>query len=83
LGHIATPILDQSIPRLLLQKLYPIGRYGRPIDVANAVLFLCSDMANFITGINLPIDGGYSNMDGLTAANIAKQQMISNNFPNI
>jgi hypothetical protein len=40
-------------------------------------------MANFITGVNLPIDGGYSNIDGLTAANIAKKQMISNNFANI
>ncbi len=82
-GHISTPILDESIPRLLLQKLYPIGRYGRPIDVANAVLFLSSDKANFITGINLPIDGGYSNIDALTGANVAKQLMVSDNFARI
>ena len=36
----------------------PVGRVGNPVDVANAVLFLCSDMAGFITGENICIDGG-------------------------
>lgn len=36
----------------------PVGRVGNPMDVANAVLFLCSDMAGFITGENICIDGG-------------------------
>ena len=36
----------------------PVGRVGAPPDIANAVLFLCSDMAGFITGENICIDGG-------------------------
>ncbi len=38
---------------------HPIGRLGLPEDVANAVLFLASDQASFITGAELPVDGGY------------------------
>ncbi|MBR5286563.1 MAG: SDR family oxidoreductase [Clostridia bacterium] len=36
----------------------PVGRVGNPKDIANAVLYLCSDMAGFITGENICIDGG-------------------------
>lgn len=36
----------------------PAGRVGNPLDIAHAVLFLCSDMAGFITGENICIDGG-------------------------
>ncbi len=36
----------------------PAGRVGNPIDIANMVLYLCSDMAGFITGENICIDGG-------------------------
>ena len=36
----------------------PAGRVGNPLDVANMVLYLCSDMAGFITGENICIDGG-------------------------
>ena len=36
----------------------PAGRVGNPMDIANAVLFLCSDKAGFITGENICIDGG-------------------------
>ena len=36
----------------------PAGRVGTPLDVANAVLFLCSEMAGFVTGENICIDGG-------------------------
>ena len=36
----------------------PAGRVGNPLDVAHAVLYLCSDMAGFITGENICIDGG-------------------------
>lgn len=38
----------------------PLGRTGKPEDVAGAVLFLCSSQATFITGAVLPVDGGYS-----------------------
>lgn len=36
----------------------PVGRIGNPLDIANMVLFLCSDQAGFITGENICIDGG-------------------------
>ena len=41
-------------------RLHPLGRVGDLADVAEAVLFLCSDAAAFITGVDLPVDGGFS-----------------------
>lgn len=41
---------------------HPAGRVGTPSDIANAVLFLCSDEAGFITGENLCIDGGMTRL---------------------
>tara|TARA_B110000438_G_scaffold89993_1_gene89492 strand:- start:8 stop:748 length:741 start_codon:yes stop_codon:yes gene_type:complete len=41
-------------------KEYPIGRFGKPEDVANACLYLASDESSFVTGITLPIDGGFT-----------------------
>ena len=40
----------------------PVGRVGNPLDIANMVLFLCSDKAGFITGENICIDGGQTRM---------------------
>jgi NAD(P)-dependent dehydrogenase (short-subunit alcohol dehydrogenase family) len=37
---------------------HPVGRVGNPIDIANMVLYLCSEMSGFITGENICIDGG-------------------------
>ena len=37
---------------------HPAGRVGNPLDIANVVLFLASDKANFITGENICVDGG-------------------------
>lgn len=37
---------------------YPLGRLGLPADVANAVLFLASDLSSFVNGVNLVVDGG-------------------------
>ncbi len=39
-------------------KSIPLGRWGQPIDQAQAVLFLVSPAADFITGVDLPVDGG-------------------------
>ena len=41
-------------------KEYPIGRFGKPEDVANACLYLASDESSFVTGITLPVDGGFT-----------------------
>ena len=42
------------------RKKIPLGRYAEPVEIANAVVFLCSNMAEFITGAILPVDGGYT-----------------------
>lgn len=41
-------------------KKIPLGRYASPRDIANAVVFLASEMASYITGAVLPVDGGYT-----------------------
>lgn len=42
-----------------LSKTQPIGRMGKPEEIAHLALYLCSDEASFITGTNYPIDGGF------------------------
>jgi len=39
--------------------LHPIGRFGQPMEVAEAVLWMCSDRASFMTGQSLVLDGGF------------------------
>jgi NAD(P)-dependent dehydrogenase (short-subunit alcohol dehydrogenase family) len=47
-----------------LAKSQPIGRMGEPAEVASLALFLCSDEAAFITGVDYPLDGGFFNLRG-------------------
>lgn len=68
-ARIHTPFVDGFIAKNypgreaemfdVLSKSQPIGRMGRPQEVAKLALFLCSDDAGFITGTNYPIDGGF------------------------
>jgi 2-keto-3-deoxy-L-fuconate dehydrogenase len=45
-----------------LSAAQPIGRMGQPKEVANLALYLCSDEAGFITGVDYPLDGGFINL---------------------
>ncbi len=45
--------------REMMEPLHPIGRIGRPNEVAELIVWLCSACASFVTGANIPIDGGY------------------------
>jgi NAD(P)-dependent dehydrogenase (short-subunit alcohol dehydrogenase family) len=60
-GCIDTPMGDGIDPAAMREFLrdQPIGRMGRPAEVAAAVLWLCSPGASFILGVALPVDGGF------------------------
>jgi NAD(P)-dependent dehydrogenase (short-subunit alcohol dehydrogenase family) len=47
-----------------LSRSQPIGRMGTPEEVASLALFLCSDHATFLTGADIPLDGGFFNLRG-------------------
>ncbi|MBN8721113.1 MAG: SDR family oxidoreductase [Sediminibacterium magnilacihabitans] len=47
-----------------LSQSQPIGRMGKPEEIANLILYLCSDEASFITGSDYPIDGGFIKLNG-------------------
>ncbi len=63
-GIIDTPIIgDSKITREAVEQFKlatPLGRMGRPEEIAHGSLFLCSDEASFITGAELVIDGGWT-----------------------
>ncbi len=46
--------------RKLLEKEFPLERFGAPEDVAHMVTFLCSERASLINGVSIPVDGGQS-----------------------
>jgi NAD(P)-dependent dehydrogenase (short-subunit alcohol dehydrogenase family) len=68
-GRVHTPFVDGFLARNYpgreaemfeqLSRSQPIGRMGRPDEIAELALFLCSDSAAFITGSSFPIDGGF------------------------
>ncbi|MBX9259190.1 SDR family oxidoreductase [Desmonostoc muscorum CCALA 125] len=61
-GAIATDMLATLPADVLaqLRAMHPIGRTGKPEEVADTVVWLCSDAASFITGHNMMVDGGYT-----------------------
>ena len=58
------PYLDDPQARKILEDRLPLNRIGEPEDVANAVLYLASDDANWITGTILNVDGGKTASEG-------------------
>lgn len=73
-GRVHTPFVDGFIAKNYpgrekemfekLSKTQPIGRMGKPEEIADIALFLCSDEAGFITGTDYPIDGGFIKLNG-------------------
>jgi 2-keto-3-deoxy-L-fuconate dehydrogenase len=73
-ARVHTPFVDDYLRRNYpgresevfdkLAKSQPIGRMAEPAEVASLALFLCSDEAAFITGVDYPIDGGFFNLRG-------------------
>ena len=51
-------MLSDDAAKAATERLIPMGRVGLPSDIANAVAFLASDLAGYITGVELPVDGG-------------------------
>ena len=64
-GMIETPMGEQMIAAgqgealKQMEKSIPMGRQGRPEEIASVVLFLCSDAASYITGQSISVDGGF------------------------
>ena len=58
------PYLDDPKARKVIEERIPLVRIGEPVDVANAVLFLASDEASWITGTILNVDGGKTASEG-------------------
>jgi acetoacetyl-CoA reductase len=59
-GYIKSAMTD-SVPQELRDQILatvPVGRVGQPDDIARAVAFLCSDDSSYMTGVNLPVNGG-------------------------
>lgn len=62
-GWIATPLTqalqDDPVRSAAVLSRTPMARWGRPEDITGPTMFLCSGAADFITGVILPVDGGY------------------------
>lgn len=60
-AFVRTPLLDglDEGAKVQLEDMHPIGRMGKPEEIASLVAYLCSDEASFMTGGYYPADGGY------------------------
>lgn len=58
MSYVETPDYDDYVPEMI--EMHPLGRLGKPEDVAQAALFFASDMSAWITGQDLIVDGGYT-----------------------
>jgi len=64
-GMIQTPMSDQMVAAgqgealAAMEKMVPMGRVGRPEEIADAVLWLCSSAASYVTGQSISVDGGF------------------------
>ena len=73
-ARVHTPFVDNFIKQNYpdnqeemfenLSKTQPIGRMGKPEEIAHLALYLCSDESSFITGTDFPIDGGFIKLNG-------------------
>ncbi len=73
-ARVHTPFVDGFVKRnypgretemmAILSKTQPVGRMARPDEVAGLAVYLCSDMASFLTGADIPFDGGVMNLRG-------------------
>lgn len=63
-GYIKTPIIARALERDggedFLKALHPMGRLGQPEEIAEVAAFLASDAASFVSGVAMPVDGGYA-----------------------
>ena len=57
---LTAPAQADPVRNAAILNRTPLGRWGLPKEMIGAVLFLTSDLADFITGVTLPVDGGYS-----------------------
>lgn len=68
-GYIATPMIeqlvhDQKIDLDRIERRTPMARMGQPVEVANVAAFLLSDAASYVSGVVLPVDGGFTSYGG-------------------
>ncbi len=64
-GVIKTPMIDRFTGKSKevekqFESMEPVGRLGQPEEVAEAVMWLCSDASSFVTGDSIPVDGGWT-----------------------
>ena len=61
-GIIATPILENNSPEMTkaFTAATPAGRLGKPVEMADTLLFLCAEQSGFLTGQTIVVDGGWS-----------------------